>query len=159
VPEQFAKYGVRFPYPSNWKLEEEELDDAQTVTLSSPGTAFCCLVIHPGRMDAIDVVGAMLDGLRAEYEDVDVESVVETHQQHELVGYDVNFYCLDLTNTARLRGFATAGATYVIFCQAEDSDFDNAQPIFRAITIDVVRTAQEEEGWDAPGDWEDGDAD
>ncbi len=46
---------------------------------------------------------AALDAMRKEYDDMDAEPVRETIAGYELVGFDLNFFCLDLTNTARIR--------------------------------------------------------
>lgn len=57
----------------------------------------------------------------------------------ELVGFDVNFYCLDLTNTAWIRAGSTAAATYLILCQAEDREFSEVADIFRAMTASLLK--------------------
>ena len=59
----------------------------------------------------------------------------------EIVGYDMNFYCLDLTNTAQVRAFRDEVASYVVFCQAEDRDFEEAVSVFEAITRTLLSGA------------------
>ncbi|HVW36950.1 MAG TPA: hypothetical protein VHB99_06580, partial [Pirellulales bacterium] len=66
------------------------------------------------------------------------EAVVETIAGQELLGWDMNFYCLDLTNTAQVRGFGTDEATYLIFCQADDREFEEVEPVFAAITRSLL---------------------
>jgi hypothetical protein len=51
----------------------------------------------------------------------------------------MNFYCLDLTNTALVRGFRTADATCIILYQAEDREFATVEPVLRAMTTSLLR--------------------
>ena len=82
---------------------------------------------------------AAVKALRQVYSDLDSEAAEEVVFGQELTGYDVNFYCLDLTNTALVRGFRTEDATYMILCQAEDREFAEVEPVFRAITASLLR--------------------
>ena len=77
--------------------------------------------------------------MRQQYDELDAEEVHETVAGHELVGYDMNFYCLDLTNTAQVRSYRTDDAAYVVFCQADDREFAEIEEVFRAITMSFFR--------------------
>ena len=50
----------------------------------------------------------------------------------------MNFICLDLTNTTRIRACHRGGSTYLIFCQAEDRELETADPVFRAIATSLL---------------------
>ena len=52
MPHEFDKLGIRFAFPDNWSLEEQQVDDASSVTVSSPGGAFWWLAVHPPSTDA-----------------------------------------------------------------------------------------------------------
>ena len=80
--------------------------------------------------------------MRQQYDDLDADEVHETVAGQDLVGYDMNFYCLDLTNTAQVRSYNTPDAAYVIFCQADDREFAEIEEIFRAITISLLRKSR-----------------
>ena len=56
-----------------------------------------------------------------------------------MTGYDLNFYCLDLTNTARVRCLRLAHATYVIFFQADDLEYARMELVFQAMTVSLVQ--------------------
>jgi hypothetical protein len=56
----------------------------------------------------------------------------------QIGGYDLNFFYLDLTNTALIRSFRTADASCLVLCQAEDRDFAEVGPVFRAITTSLL---------------------
>ena len=57
----------------------------------------------------------------------------------ELVGYDLNFYCLDLTNTAQIRAFRRNEKIYLVLFQAEDREYEHIEPVFRAMTRSLVQ--------------------
>jgi hypothetical protein len=72
--------------------------------------------------------------MRAEYRDLEQESSYQLVAGKKVHGYDLAFYCLDLTNSAFVRSFRTPVATYVLFYQAEDRDFRQLEQVFAAIT-------------------------
>jgi hypothetical protein len=144
MPNRYDNAGLRFEFPENWLLEEgaepnEALaqEDADTVTLYSPGGSFWT-VVRRRDGDPQPYVEAALKTMREEYEDLDAEAVKETVQGHRLTGYDLNFFCLDLTNTARIRGVKAAGSTLLIFCQADDRELREIDPVFQALTASLL---------------------
>ncbi|MCA9248057.1 MAG: hypothetical protein KDA42_13105 [Planctomycetales bacterium] len=143
MPEHFSKHGIRFTYPENWELAEEPVGEGQTVSVTSRGGAFWWLSIYPVGRNVAEIARAMLEGLRAEHQGADIEPVVEVFEGQEMVGYDINFVCLDLINTAIIRGFQTTQASYVMLWQAEDHEFEQVRPVFQAITKSLIDTAAE----------------
>lgn len=143
MPAIFSKSGIRFAYPDNWSLDEQEVEGAPTVSVASPEGAFWWLGIHPAHSDPAEIARAVLEGLKASYDNLDAEGVVEVVAEQEVIGYDINFFCLDLVSTARIRGFSTSDATYVMLWQAEDREFTQVRPVFEAITTSLINTACE----------------
>jgi hypothetical protein len=140
MPAVFDKLGIRFQYPDNWELDEKDaLAGESSVTVYSPGAAFWSIAVHGREVAPKDLVEAALKAMRQEYDELDAEPVQERAFGHELIGYDLNFYCLDLTNTALVRAVQTADATYLILCQAEDREFAEVEPVFRAMTASLLR--------------------
>jgi hypothetical protein len=140
MPAVFDRLGVRFQYPDNWTLDDSEAsEEAPSVTVYSPdGGAFWSLVVHPGTVSIEDAAAAALDAMQNEYEQLDSEEVEDYVVGHPLVGYDLNFYCLDLTNTALIRSFADETNTYLILCEAEDREYAAVEPVFKAITHSLL---------------------
>jgi hypothetical protein len=139
MPAIFDKLGIRFQYPENWTIDEKEaLEGNNSVTVYSPGGAFWSIVFHGGGVGPKELAAQALKVMKKEYEQLDAESVQETVAGHKLTGYDLNFYCLDLTNTALIRAFRTASAAYLILCQADDREFDEVEGVFRAITASCL---------------------
>lgn len=139
MPSVYDKMGIRFLYPDNWTLDEEEaLHGNKSVTVQSPGGAFWSIVLHPARTDPAELAVTALQVLKAEYEDSEAEPASEQIGQQSISGYDVSFFCLDFTNTALVRSFRIPGASCLVLCQAEDREFEALAPVFRAITTSLL---------------------
>jgi hypothetical protein len=138
MPATFDKLGIRFMYPENWTLETSPDLEEEGLTIYSPDGGFWSLVVREGRPDPLKMADLALDALRAEYEDLDSEPAEETLEGQDLIGYDVNFYCLDLTNTGQIRVFRRGDRTYLLLWQAEDRDLARVVPVFHAITRSLL---------------------
>jgi len=84
-------------------------------------------------------VQAALDAMRKEYDDLEAAPVNETIAGHALVGFDLNFFYLDLTNTAAIRSLRIEGTTYTIFFQAEDREYSEIGMVFAAMTLSLLQ--------------------
>lgn len=139
MPARFNSMGISFQYPDNWTLDDADaVLGRHTVTVYSPGGAFWSVAIHSGSTEPNKLVVAAVEAMKQEYEGLEAEMARETVAGHELLGYNLAFYCLDLTNTARIRGLRTAQSTYTIFCQAEDREFEQVESVFRAMTTSLL---------------------
>jgi len=139
MPLEYAKLGIHFQFPENWTLDESDaLRGDESVSVYSPGGAFWSIIKHPRSALPHELVEAALQAMRQEYDELDVEEVKERVAGRELVGCDMNFYCLDLTNTALLRVFQTTEATYLVLCQADDREFATIEPVFQAMTRSLL---------------------
>lgn len=139
MPAVYDKMGIRFQYPENWTLEEEDaLSGSGAVSVYSPGGAFWSIAIHPRFESPQRLIDAALKAMREEYEGLESEEVQEEVAGHEMLGYDLHFICLDLTNTSRIRCCHTDDATYLLFCQAEDREFESIEAVFQAMTVSLL---------------------
>jgi len=139
MPTEFNKLGISFLFPDNWTLDEEDaLAGRKSVTVYSPGGAFWSISVHPRSADPARLAKAAVEAMKEEYEDLESGLSQETIAGCELLGYDLNFYCLDLTNTASVRCFRTDRATYSIFFQAEDREFEAVRAVFLAMTTSFL---------------------
>lgn len=149
MPAEFNKLGISFQYPETWALDEDDaLAGRRSVTVYSPGGAFWSVSVHPRSADPIRLAEAAVGVMKEEYEDLEVEEAQETVAGREMVGYDISFYCLDLTNTASIRCIRTNRATYTVFCQAEDREFDQIRAVFRAMTTSFLSSLKPLKRWD-----------
>jgi len=140
MPREFREMGISFQYPDNWTLDEEDvLAGRRSVTVFGPTGAFWSISIHPRSTNPLTLAEEAVAAMREEYVDPDVEEIRETVSGHDLVGYDMNFFVMDLTTTARIRCLRTRRATYAVFCQAEDEDLGRLGRVFDAITTSLLR--------------------
>jgi hypothetical protein len=146
MPAVFDKLGIRFTYPENWNLDETEaLQGAATVTVYSPGGSFWSISLHSIDSEPEELVAAAVKALKETYDELDSEPTTEVVEGHELAGADVNFYCLDLTNTALVRAFEGERFNGLILCQADDREFEAIEPVFRAMTMTLLKGVQKPE--------------
>ncbi len=139
MPARFDSLGISFQYPDNWTLDDSDaVLGRQSVTVFSPGGAFWSVAVHPGSADPAKLAAAIVGTMKNEYDSLESEPAAETVAGHELAGYDLAFYCLDLTNTALIRSLRIAQTTYTIFCQAEDREFERLRAVFQAITTSLL---------------------
>lgn len=140
MPARFYRKGILFDYPENWSLDEQDSPEGQqAVTIFSPSGAFWSITIYPPESDVDALSTQAVDAIKEEYGDTDVEEIQETVSGHDLFGYDLNFFSLDLTVTATVRCIRTERATYVVFCQAEDGELSRLGRVFEAITVSLLR--------------------
>jgi len=135
----FDRFGLAFDYPDNWSVDISDSGGRHAaVTVQSPEGAFWSVSGHAPGGDASELAAAVLGQMTDEYRELDSEAAEDEVAAHRLLGYDMNFYCLDLTNTARVRTLETPAAIYLLFCQAEDRDWDRLAPVFAAMTASFV---------------------
>ena len=141
MPACFDSLGISFQYPDNWTLDDSEaLLGHMSVTVYSPGGAFWSVAIHSGSAKPAKLTATIVETLRQEYEGLEAQETEECLAGHDLVGYDLAFYCLDLTNTAHVRSFRLSHTTYTIYCQAEDREYERVKQVFRAMTVTLLNS-------------------
>ncbi|MGA2035266.1 MAG: hypothetical protein ABSG68_23715 [Thermoguttaceae bacterium] len=139
MPTRFAGLGVAFQYPENWVLDEEEaVVGRASVTVYSPGGGFWSVAIYSSAEDPGRLARTAADVLREEYPDAEAEPTSETVAGYDLVGYDLNFFYLDLISTARIRSVCIGRKTYTIYCQAEDGEFAAIARVLEAMTTSLL---------------------
>ncbi len=138
MPALFDDLGLRFQFPENWSLEEDDTPGRESATVYSPGGGFWTVMLRDAAETPASLADEVLAAMRQEYPGLDCESARERVRGEELVGYDLNFIYLDLISTALIRSFRVAAANLVVVCQAEDHDFEKLRDVFRAITASLV---------------------
>ncbi len=140
----YDKSGLHLAYPENWTLEETLAttaggeEPAVQLTVSSPNTAFWTLAIFEGQHDLSGIVEQVIGALLAEYPDLEQSPVTETIAGQSLVGQEVNFICLDLTNTAQVRACHHGDTTLLLFSQSEDRELETVGPVLQAMTMSLL---------------------
>jgi hypothetical protein len=129
----YEDHGIRFEYPSEWVLEVTDDGPLTTIDLQHPdGVAFLLVSADLSCPDSGDVADSVLETMREEYPELDADPTEEVVDDRFVSGYDVQFFALDLSNTARIRCFRTLIRTILVFGQwtdlldAEVSDLPDA---------------------------------
>jgi hypothetical protein len=150
---RFDRFGLAFDYPDGWAVDTGDAGGRYaTVTVYAPSGGFWSVSGHAPGGDPRDLSTAALAEMRQEYRDLDAEEATDRIAGRDLPGFDMNFYCLDLTNTAQVRTLLTDEAVYLIFCQAEDREWDQIAPVFAAMTTSFVAAAERAEPEPEPDD-------
>jgi hypothetical protein len=135
----YDKLGIRFAYPENWSIADEQLEaPPQGVSVQSPNGGYWDLRIFVSRRELDEVSDQALDAMRQEYADLESEAVTEELFDVPAVGYNLDFFCLDLLVTSRIRSFHVGDRTLLLICQAENREFERQRLVFDAITKSLL---------------------
>ena len=141
MPAVYQQFGVRFLYPENWSVLDEETDEwPRTVTLQSPETGFWTLQVYPPDQDARQAVLTVIESIREVYPDLEVLPAKETIADAETKGVDIAFFYLDLLVEAKIRCLKTPSGVLLWHYQAESRELDKIEPVFRAIATSLLQT-------------------
>jgi hypothetical protein len=136
----YDKNGIRFLYPDNWQITDEEtVDWPRFVSIQSPGGGFWSLLIYRANEDPSSLTEEVLTTMRAEYEDVEADLVDDEFAGFKAAGYDMFFYCLDFVVNSRTLAGRSDDRTILLVWQAEDGEFQELEPVFRAITTSLLQ--------------------
>ncbi len=135
---EYSKFGVRFLYPEDWLVVDEETNEwPRRVSVQSPNSGFWELQAYPARFQPDDLAQQTLQAFSEEYEEVESEPVSEPIMDHMATGYDLEFFCLDLLVTCQVRSFRLGGQTMLLIYQAESEEFELRHKVFEAITLSL----------------------
>lgn len=118
----YSNFGIQFRYPDDWTLNEEEGDEQVTITVMRDPACFWSLTLLPERPAPDEVLDEALDAYREEYPDLEVRDVKTTIARRPASAIDVDFFCLELCNTAHLRAFETPRHTVFLMYQVTDHE-------------------------------------
>lgn len=129
-------HGIRFRYPGEWELTEQ--DDGEqisiTVTGPPPQAAFWTVTLFPRGPDPSDLVAAAVDAFHEEYDELDDYPSKVKLCKRPTVARDVDFVCLELLNAAGIRAFRAPDFTVFVLYQFTEAERGDAGPILEQIT-------------------------
>ena len=131
----YTENGFYLRYPASWTLETAEESDGETINLQPPGDCgFFSLSRYPSAMAPEELAEAVLETIRTEYEDCDISPARESYGTHTLAGFDVDFFCMDLSCAVTIRTIQHSLHTYVIFTQRIDTLENHLAEAFSEVT-------------------------
>jgi hypothetical protein len=133
MPNQYDADGIGFSYPADWQTREERREQSTSIELSGPATATCSVMLLHDRPEPELAVEAVVNAFLEEYEEVDRYDVHDAVARRPTVGCDLDFFCLELCNSAGVRAFRTHSFTALLMFQANSDDLDCAREAFETI--------------------------
>jgi hypothetical protein len=141
MPAVYENLGVRFLYPENWSITDEDDEEwPRSVTLQSQETGFWSLHVYPPNQELKPIVKELIAAIQAEFTDIEVLPAKETVGETPTTGVDLAFFYLDLLVEAKIRCLKTPSATLVWLYQAESREFESIEPVFQAIAVSMLQT-------------------
>jgi len=137
MPAEFRESGIAFQYPDNWKLQRDEIDSGWIVEVQSPDTAFLMLCLRTDGPKREELLEQSLADLRADYPELEADAVASKVAGIDALGYDVNFFSLDFTNTCTMRSFFCRAGTVLLLWQVTDVDAERIEPVLNAIVTSL----------------------
>lgn len=146
----FDRDGVRFQYPQNWTLEEDEMltedgepidaddDDAEafvpwTITLNPPGTGFLLVALRPDCETPQMLAHDTLEALKEEYPTLEAEESVTSLAGQPAIGYDIDFITLDSVVTTQVRALQSPLGPVLFLGQFVEAEKATFAPVLAAI--------------------------
>jgi hypothetical protein len=124
--------GFRFRHPADWTVEEGQPGEEFTVSVRPPGemTAFWSVTVLRERPPPQLTLRTILRAFEEEYSELDSYPVEERIAGQTALGRDLEFFCLERTNSAFIRVLRMRAFTLVILAQATDVELDECREPF-----------------------------
>ena len=132
--EIYDRHGITFQYPAAWEVSEQEQGDECLITVSGPGTSFWSVGLFRDRPSPELVLETALAAFQDEYPDLDSYPADDELLSQPTLGCDMEFFCLELVNTARIRTFLAREYTVLVLCQADDTELEMSNPLFEEMS-------------------------
>jgi hypothetical protein len=132
--ETYDAHGITFQYPADWELSEQVGDGEVLITATSSDTSFWSISLFSDRPPLETIVSTAVDAFREEYEELDVYEAVASLCGRPALARDLEFFCLELLNSAWIRAFSTPDFTALVLFQANDQDLPATEPLFKKMS-------------------------
>lgn len=135
----YDKLDIRFVYPENWQVTEDETTQVpRTVSLQSPVSGFWTLMVYDADADLDELMSEVIESMRAEYDSLEAEPLTDRFDDVEATGYEMYFYCLDHLVRSRVLSVRHESQALLVIWQATDQEFDDLDMVFRAMTTTLL---------------------
>ncbi len=138
------RFGVELSCPANWTVAFDKQPHEASISITNDETSFWLVTMYYECPDPEEVLAAAEQAFEEEYEDVDIYEAAETVGNQPTLARDVEFFCEQLTNTAKLRVFSTTDATAFLLYQGTDIELAETLPVLQAITTSLRLLGDEE---------------
>ncbi|MFO1020025.1 MAG: hypothetical protein U0903_04930 [Planctomycetales bacterium] len=132
--ETYSRHGIRFDYPEEWEVQEQEQDNELLITVSSPATSFWTLGLFFDSPSPEHVLRTVINALEDDYPELDAYQSQEMICGCESVARDLEFVCLEMLNGAWVRAVRMQGYTLLVMYQCTDYERQEYLPQLEGIT-------------------------
>ncbi len=133
--------GIRFEYPPGWEVEVTDDGPRRVIAIESPdGPAFAMITVDENRLAPADMADEALAAMRDEYPTLEAVPALDSIDGQNAVGFDVEFFSLDMLNACSIRCFRTPRRTVLIFGQWMEDDEDDPGAAIAAIARSIEET-------------------
>ncbi len=135
----FNEYGISFEYPDDWELSKvvDEKNGEIQIGVAGADSSFWMISLFLVDIPAEDLLKKSLEVFQEEYDELDVYDTKARLAGKECPGYDVEFVCSELINSAFLRVLKTSLFTAFILYQGTDQDLQNSLKDLEAISLSL----------------------
>ncbi len=151
---EHVTHGVRFEYPPDWELSEQESDQSFTVFADSEETSYWQLSLFFDHPSPGDVMESALEAYREEYEELDIYPAAAIHDEseeafsgmspREEIACEIEFVSLEMINSGSLRSFRNDLCTALVLYQGTDRELDETRSILERMTDSLSFVPDEE---------------
>ncbi len=135
----YDKLGVRIFYAEGWKITEDEVAaEPRTLSFESPSGGIWELMLYSDPRDGDELVGEAFSVMSEEYENLEAAPYTTEFGDVQANGQEIYFYHLDLLVHCRIVTAPLGDQTALLLWQAEDRDFDELEPVFRAMATTLL---------------------
>ena len=137
---RYSQAGLKFDYPADWELGEEETDGWPRSVSFQVGGGYWTVYLYPPHMDSMPLIEEACQLFKTEYKDLEI------HESQEIIGdcladgYDLSFFCLDFLVEAQVRAVEAPSGTLLWMCQAEGEDFEERKASFRKVAESLLES-------------------
>lgn len=132
--ETYSRHGIRFDYPPEWEVQEQEQDNELLITVSSPATSFWTLGLFFDAPSPEHVLRTVINAFEEDYPELDAYQSQAVICGREAVARDLEFVCLEMLNGAWLRAVRMPSLTLLVMYQCTDYEREEFLPQLQGIT-------------------------
>jgi hypothetical protein len=142
--ESFDDHGIRFHHPPDWEIDVSD-DGPRTMisAQSAGGPAFALVTLDEDRPAPAEMADEALEAMKEEYPHLEALPAIEEIGGHKAVGYDVEFFSLDILNGCAIRAYRTPRRTILVFAQwaeIDDGEDDGPESALKALRGSLEET-------------------
>lgn len=142
--EVYEGHGIRFTYPADCEIEVDGDSELSTVDVRHcDGLAFALVQTDLSRPDPDLMLEAALVAMREDYPDLSESPANEPLAGHDALGRVVEFFSLDMVNTASIRCFRTPRRTVFFMGQWSDLEGDEGGRFIEGLLESLVELDDE----------------